>query len=126
MADSARNNLSGCYIKAYYLCSYRLYQRRAGSIHEIPSWYLPVIQGWSIFSFCDYYPHVIYQNTARKGSYNIRDNCGRTYVSYQGSEAIDYFSKQEYFNILFDFIPLCAGNSACFDNSKIFYRSCLD
>jgi hypothetical protein len=21
---------------------------------------------------------------------------------------------------------LCAGNSACFDNSKIFYRSCLD
>ena len=42
------------------------------------------------------------------------------------SRLLDNFYEQEYFNFLFDFIPLCAGNSACCDISEIFYRPCLD
>src|SRR5664280_157920 len=125
-ANSTRNCMSGCNIKTYNLRNYRFYQRRAGSIHEIPPGYLPVLQNCSIFSFCHYHLNVIYQNTTGQGFHNIRNICGRSNVSFQGYKPIGNFSKQEYFNILFDFIPLCAGNSACFDYSKIFYRSCLD
>ena len=104
----------------------RHHQRREGGIQEISAWHLPVLQVQRAFSFCHYYPYVIYQNPAGQGFYYFRNNHSGINVSYKGNKAIDNFYKQEYFNILFDFIPLCAGNSACFDSSKIFYRSCLD
>jgi len=34
--------------------------------------------------------------------------------------------KPEYLNIIFYFIPLCLGNSACSSIIKIFFRPCLD
>ena len=49
-----------------------------------------------------------------------------THVPDTCNQAYNNFYKQEYINILFDFIPLCAGISACCDIGKIFYRPCLD
>jgi len=96
-----------------------------GDIQAIPAWYLPVVQIRSPFSFYHYNTDCLYKNPARGGIHHIRNYRSRNDVSDQDYQAPDNISKQEYFNILFDFIPLCAGNSACFDSNKIFYRSCL-
>ena len=108
------------------MCSYRCRKRTAGCIQRIPAGYLSFLQVRSNLSICFHCSHVIYRNLPGSGVYPFRNFHNGNSVSDKGNKAPDNFSKQEYFNILFDFIPLCAGNSACFDNSKIFYRSCLD
>src|ERR1035437_6993199 len=126
MVNSSGNNMFCRYIKAHYMCNNRRCKWQAGGLQGIPAWHLPVLQVRSSFSFCHHYPDVIYENFTCQGFNYIRDFCCWNNVSDKCYQAIDNFSKQEYFNILFDFIPLCAGNSACFDSSEIFYRSCLD
>ena len=86
---------------------------------------IPVVPIRSFFPFYHYYTYDIYKNTVRWSAYQIRYHRNCDDVSDKDNQATDNFSKQEYFNILFDFIPLCAGNSACFDSNKIFYRSRL-
>ena len=80
----------------------------------------------AVFLSAIIYSDLLCELYSRWRSYNCRSNyCGNN-VSDKSNKAINNIYKQEYFNILFDFIPLCAGNSSCFDNCEIFYRSCLD
>ena len=101
-------------------------QAEKGGIHGISAWCLPVLQVQCNVSFCPYYSDVLYSAFPCQSVFYLRNNCSGDNVPDPCYKTNDNFYKPEYFNILFDFIPLCAGNSACFDNSKIFYRSCLD
>jgi len=125
MVDSNRYNKSGNYSEAYCLCTHRSCQRTERDIQEIPARNIPVVQIRSFFPIHNYCTYDIYKNTDRRCAYKIRYYNYWNDVPDQDYPAPDNFSKQEYFNILFDFIPLCAGNSACFDSNKIFYRSRL-
>ena len=125
LVNSSWNNKFSNYIKAHCMCDRWRCKRSAGDIQAIPARYIPVVQIRSSFSIYHYNTDGLYKNPASGSFHHIRNYYSGNDVSDQDYPAPYNFSKQEYFNILFDFIPLCAGNSACFDSNKIFYRSCL-
>jgi hypothetical protein len=104
----------------------RTYQRTKGNFQGVPSKRLPVLQIQRVYTSYNYHSDDVHGTLTGKDQYYFRTYSAWSVVSVAYSQVNGYFYKSEYFYILFYFIPLWLGNSACFDIDKIFFRPCLD